>query len=82
MTKIDTFKILNLIEKVYPLVTLKSETVLEWMTNSGSMDYSFVLKKLDLHMRTSPYPPTLKEIIANSIYEGTYFEWLEEYSLR
>lgn len=82
MTKIDTFKILNLIEKVYPLVTLKSETVLKWMANSGSMDYSIVLKKLAFHMRANPYPPTLKEIIANSINEGTYFEWLDEYSLR
>ncbi|WP_213367754.1 hypothetical protein [Mesobacillus boroniphilus] len=82
MTKIDTYKVLNLIEKVYPLVTLKSETILSWMAKCESMDYSIVLKKLALHMRTNPYPPTLKEIIATSSNEGAYFEWLDEYSLR
>lgn len=82
MTKTDTLKILNLIEKVYPLVTLKSETILRWMVKCGSMDYSIVIKKLALHMRDNPYPPTLKEIVGNSSDEGAYFEWLDEYTLR
>ena len=82
MTKIEVFKILNLIEKQYPLVTFKSGMVLRWMDICGSMDYSIVLKKLILHRRINPYPPMLKEIIASSSNEGAYFEWLDEYTLR
>jgi hypothetical protein len=82
MTKLDTIKILNLIEKVYPSVTFKSETILNWLTKCESMDYSMVLRKIALHMRDNPYPPTLKGMIGKSCLEGTYFEWLDEYSIR
>jgi hypothetical protein len=82
MTKIEAFKVLNLIEKIYPLVILKSETILIWMAKSESMDYSKVLSKLAVHMRHSPYPPTLNNLIGQSGNECTYFLWLEEYSIR
>jgi hypothetical protein len=81
MTKLDTIKILNLIEKVYPSVTFKSETILNWLAKCGSMDYSMVLRKIALHMRDNPYPPTLLGMIGESC-KGTYFEWLDEYSIR
>ncbi|MBT2692507.1 hypothetical protein [Bacillus sp. ISL-55] len=82
MTKIEALKVLNLIEKVYPLVTLKSETILMWMTKCESMDYSKVLNKLTLHIRSNPYPPVAQEILGKSCNEGIYFEWLDEYSIR
>lgn len=82
MTKLDTFKILNLIETGYPLVTLKDDTVLKWLTSCELMDYSSVLKKLILHMRRNPYPPALEDILGDSSGNGTYFEWMDEYSIR
>jgi hypothetical protein len=82
MTKEDTLKILNLIENVYPLVTMKSETVLRWMAQCESMDYSLLLKNLALHMRKQPYPPALNELLANANNEVTKFHWLDEYSIR
>jgi hypothetical protein len=81
MTKLDSFNILNLIEKAYPLVTLKSETILAWMSKSESMEYNEVLKNVAQHIRMKPYPPTLKEITkANN--DGTSHGWLDEYSIR
>ncbi|MBT2661307.1 hypothetical protein [Bacillus sp. ISL-45] len=82
MTKEDTLKILYLIESVYPLVTIKSETVLRWMAKCESMDYSILLENLALHMRKQPYPPTLNGLIANANNEVTKLEWLNEYSFR
>ncbi|UYZ20115.1 hypothetical protein [Mesobacillus jeotgali] len=82
MTKEDTLKILNLIENVYPLVTMKSETVLRWMVQCESMDYSLLLKNLALHMRKQPYPPVLNELLENANNEGANLEWLDEYSFR
>lgn len=82
MTKIEALKVLNLIENVYPLVTLKSETILMWMAKCESMDYSKVLNKLAVHIRSNPFPPTVQEILGKSCKEGIYFEWLEEYSIR
>lgn len=82
MTKDDTLKILHLIEKVYPLVTMKSETVLKWMARCESMDYSIFFKKLSVHLRKQPYPPTLEELIGKSNNEGGNLEWLAEYSLK
>ena len=82
MTKEDTLKILNLIERVYPLVTMKSETVLRWMSHCESMDCSILLKKLALHVRKLPYPPTLEELIGKSNNQGSNSEWMAEYSLR
>jgi hypothetical protein len=82
MTKLDTFKLLNLIERVYPHVILKSETVQRWMASCEMMDYGLVLKKLALHMRENPYPPTLEEILAKSSGNGIYLDWMDEYSIR
>ena len=82
MTKLDTIKILNLIEKVYPSVTFKSEMILSWLVKCESMDYSIVLREIALHMRDNPYPPTLKGMLDKSCHEGTYFDWLDEYSIR
>lgn len=82
MTKEDTLKIMILIENVYPLVSMKSETVLKWMAQCESLDYSLLLKNLALHMRKQPYPPALNELLENANNEGTNFEWLEEYSFR
>ncbi|WP_102262941.1 hypothetical protein [Mesobacillus jeotgali] len=82
MTKVEAFRVLNLIEKVYPLVTLKSETILMWMAQCRSMDYRKVLNKLAVHIRINPYPPTVEEILGRVCNQGIYFEWLEEYSIR
>ncbi|WLR57016.1 hypothetical protein LC048_09165 [Mesobacillus subterraneus] len=82
MTKVEAFKILNLIEKVYPLVTLKSETILMWLANCESVDYGKVLNKLAVHIRSNPFPPTVQEILAKPCNEGKYIEWEEEYSIR
>ncbi|MFT9597770.1 hypothetical protein [Mesobacillus sp.] len=82
MTKIEAIKILNLIEKLYPLVTFKSETIIMWLAKCEAMDYSKVLKKLAVHIRSNPYPPTIQEILGKSCNRGIYFEWLEEYSIR
>jgi hypothetical protein len=82
MTKLDTYKLLNLIENVYPLVTFKNDTVLRWMACCELMDYGIVFKKLALHMRKNPYPPTFDEILINSSGSGSYFGWMDEYSIR
>ena len=82
MTKLDAFKLLNLIERVYPLVIIKGDTVQRWMASCEMMDYGLVLKKLVLHMREKPYPPTFDEILINSSGNGSYFVWMDEYSIR
>ena len=82
MTKIEAFRVLNLIEKVYPLVILKSETIIMCMAKCESMDYCKVLNKLAVHIRSNPYPPTAEEILGRVCNQGIYFEWLEEYSIR
>lgn len=82
MTKLDAFKLLNLIERVYPLVIIKGDTVQRWMASCEMMDYGLVFKKLALHMRENPYPPTLEEILVSSCGNDNYFNWTDEYSIR
>ncbi|RSD25398.1 hypothetical protein [Mesobacillus subterraneus] len=84
MTKEETFKLLALIESMYPNVTVKNETVLHWMAYCGFLDHSLVINNLLRHARSKPYPPSFDEITglqeSNAAVSGLF--WQNEYSIR
>lgn len=84
MDKQDALKVLIFIEKLYPLIMIKSETVVSWLKDCKSIDYDEVMTLLRLHKKTSPYPPTMKELaktrLSEVIRDGE--DWLSEYSIR
>jgi Loader and inhibitor of phage G40P len=62
MTKQEVFKLIALIESVYPYCTTKNETVSFWFNFCADMDYEKVLARLREHMRKIPYPPSIADI--------------------
>lgn len=82
VTKEESLKLLALIEHIYPMVTVKSETIILWMSICVSLNYSFTLKNLVKHIRVNPYPPTLTEMIDGTGKDRTSFGWMKEYSTR
>ncbi|MFZ7943283.1 MULTISPECIES: replicative helicase loader/inhibitor [Bacillaceae] len=67
MTKHEVFKILVLIESVYPSFVTKDDTVLQWLEFGKQMDYHQVMKNVLTHIRKSPYPPTIADIIEGKV---------------
>ncbi|MBV7506596.1 hypothetical protein KW850_15130 [Bacillus sp. sid0103] len=63
MTKQEMIELLILIESVYAKFILKNETVLSWLKYSQIMDYDKVMENLQHHIRRSPYPPTISDLI-------------------
>jgi hypothetical protein len=62
LTKQEVFKLIALIESVYPYCTTKNETVSYWFYFCAEMDYEKVLARLREHMRKIPYPPSIADI--------------------
>ncbi|WP_144480728.1 hypothetical protein [Cytobacillus oceanisediminis] len=82
VTKEESLKLLALIEYIYPVVTVKSETILAWMSICDSLKYNFTFENLVKHIRVNPYPPTLTEMIDGTGNDRTSFGWVKEYSIR
>lgn len=88
MTKQEVFKLLAMIETVYPLCITKDETVSHWFELCSQLDFEKVMGKLRNHIRKSPYPPAIADIAGfPSIYEqeeDSYkkISWLKEYTLK
>lgn len=78
MNKQDVFKVLVLIESVYPKFRLKNETVQIWFAFCGDWDFTLVMKKVCNHVRTNPYPPLLTNIIASIDFEKELVDWESE----
>lgn len=82
MRKDEAFNLLCLIEAVYPLIIIKSETVTRWLTLSEMLDYNGVLAKLHAHIQNMPYPPRLFDIAIFNNAEGECQDlmkiWIEE----
>jgi len=78
MTKQEVFKILVLIEMVYPFCSIRDETVISWFQQGRNADFKKVIERLKIHIRKSPYPPTLHELLNMN---GSDF-WVQEYSPR
>ncbi len=82
MTKNEALKCLAIIEHIYPGVSVKSETVLMWISCCASLEYTFLYENLIKHIRKEPYPPMMAEILNGTVNKDIYFGWLEEYSIR
>lgn len=70
MRKDEAFNLLCLIEAVYPLIIINSETVTRWLTLSEMLDYNEVRAKLYVHIQNMPYPPRLFDIAVFNSGEG------------
>jgi hypothetical protein len=81
MRKEEAIRILCLIEHVYPVIMIKSETVTRWLNLCEHLDYNKVLARLQAHIRKSPYPPGLNDLAILSDPESelpqSFQEWVE-----
>jgi hypothetical protein len=82
VTKEESLKLLALIEYIYPVVIVKSETILALMSICDSLKYNFTVDNLVKHIKVSPYPPTLTEMIDGAGKDRTSVGWMKEYSIR
>jgi hypothetical protein len=64
MTREEVFKVLVLIETVYPHCVHRDETVLQWFLYAEKIDFDEVYRKLLSHIRKSPYPPGFRDLAA------------------
>lgn len=82
MKKDEALNLLCLIEAVYPLIIIKSETVTRWLTLCELLDYNGVMAKLHGHIQKMPYPPRLYDIAIFNNAEGECHDlrqtWTEE----
>jgi hypothetical protein len=93
MKKQEAFKILVLIESVYPHFKFKNETVLIWFQLCENFNFNLVTKKLSIHFRSSPYPPLMEEVTSHLFnyydiqetwerdVESRHHSWNDEYIL-
>ncbi|NWQ40436.1 hypothetical protein MLOOGBEN_06955 [Bacillus sp. EB106-08-02-XG196] len=79
MTKDDVFKLLVLIESVYPNCTVKDETVQLWFQSCPEMDLEKVMVKLKNYIRKSPFPPTISDIAVFSYEESDFPNIVQEW---
>ncbi len=82
MTKEETFKILVLIERLYPVVTVNSETVLNWMSHCVSLEFNLTFENLFKHKKQNPYPPTLAQVIGSTGNDRKSLDWMVEYTIK
>jgi hypothetical protein len=82
MTKDEVMKLLVLIESVYSNCSIKDETVLQWFQHCAEMDYEKILTRLKTHIRKSPFPPAIGEIVVFTYEEehlpATLQEWMKK----
>ncbi|MCM3569505.1 replicative helicase loader/inhibitor [Neobacillus mesonae] len=62
MKKKEVINLLTLIESAYPHCVTKDETVRCWFNFCSDIDYEKVLSQLKVHIRSSPFPPTIMDI--------------------
>lgn len=79
MTKQEAYKLIVLIERVYPLFVAKNETVQQWFSVCVELDYEYVLGRIHEHIRISPYPPAIVDILSK---EWRSNNWMNEYRLK
>jgi hypothetical protein len=81
MTKQEVFNILVLIESVYTGYITKNETFTYWFQYSSEFEYEKVLSKLQMHIRKSPYPPTIADLteVLHATQHDDPFHWMSEY---
>ncbi|OLS37225.1 replicative helicase loader/inhibitor [Bacillus sp. MRMR6] len=79
MTKEQALKLLILIESVYTNCTFKDETVQQWFSFCSEMDYEKVMEKLKNHIRKSPFPPAIADIVVFSFEENQFQDTLQEW---
>ncbi|MCH6265513.1 MULTISPECIES: hypothetical protein [Neobacillus] len=79
MTKQEAFNLIVLIERVYPLFVAKNETVQQWFSVCAELDYKSVLGSIYEHIRISPYPPAINDIISEKWKSNN---WMNEYHLK
>lgn len=75
MTKHEVFRVLVVIESVYSYCSVKDETVINWFRQCSNMDFEKVMQRLILHIRRSPYPPSMDELLECNNHNS----WLNEY---
>lgn len=62
MRKKEAIRLLCLIEHVYPVIIIKSESVTRWLNLCEHLNYNAVFARLEAHIRKSPYPPRLNDL--------------------
>lgn len=78
MTKEEVIKILVLIESVYSYCTTKDETVMHWFQFCQQMDYEKMIQKVHAHIRKSPYPPAIEDLVEFTEKKHSFPENLEQ----
>lgn len=79
MMKEEAIRLLCLIEHVYPVIIIKSETVTRWLHLCEHLHYNKALAKLHSHIRMSPYPPRLNDFAILSDPESALPHYLEDW---
>lgn len=95
LTKEEVFRLLVLIESVYPNFVLKNDIVLDWFRLGPYLDFETIMKMLHSHIRESPYPPTLqylmmdRKVLMHDAQKGIFgymqksvSSWMHEYSIK
>jgi hypothetical protein len=80
MTKQEAFRLLVLIETVYPYCIAKEESVINWFRHCSEMDYHYVWERLMEHIRKFPYPPSMNKLVEGNKHEED--TWIYEYAPR
>jgi hypothetical protein len=63
LTRAEILNLLVLIESVYTNFVTKDEMVLFWFKIGPYLDCEKVLEKVRSHIRKSPYPPSVEDLI-------------------
>ena len=79
MRKEEAIRLLCLIEHVYPVIIIKSETVTRWLNLCEHLHYNKVLVRLQAHFRKSPYPPGLNDLAILSDPESELPHYLQDW---
>ncbi|MDQ1145966.1 hypothetical protein QE429_002793 [Bacillus sp. SORGH_AS 510] len=92
MTKEEVFKLLVLIESVYPNCVIKNDMVLHWFKLAPFLDYQTLIGRLHSHIRKCPYPPSLQDLSEarkklmhdanHGFMQKSISSWMQEYSIR
>jgi hypothetical protein len=81
LTRQEAFSLMVLIEKVYPMFTLRDELVDYWFQTCEELDYETTRKNIHDRIGQSPYPPVLSEIAGE--YSGwSLTNWEDHYIIK
>jgi len=79
VNKKQVVEIFKLIKSVYPNFEVDQMKVDTWSKVMKGQDYERVIIKLEEHMKTNKFPPTIAEITAYAPKENQHLKKMEEW---